>query len=126
MGRDIETALDVFNFEAVGDEAIDSVFRCQPRELQNDGSGSRVEELIGYDKTPCFAIRRTVVKGEIEKAVTEGFIGIVTQGEGRICIEDKNTELKLWDRFYCPAGIDRLKYQSDQGMTVVECYAGKF
>lgn len=125
MGRDIETALDVFNFEPVGDEAIDSVFRCQPKTVEESDSGSRVEELIGYDKTPCFAIRRTIVSGEIEKPITEGFIGIVTEGEGIVRIDGESTELNLWDRFFCPAGVGLLTYSSKKGMTIVECCAGK-
>lgn len=125
MGRDIETALDVFNFEAVDDDAIDSVFRCKPKVLEENEFGSRVEELIGYDKTPCFSILRTVVSDEIEKSVTEGFIGIVTSGDGSVRIGDKDTKLDLWDRFFCPAGIGHVTYQSERGMTVVECYAGK-
>ncbi len=124
MGRDIETALDVFNFEPVSDEAIDDVFRCQPKTLKENGAGNRVEELIGYDKTPCFAIRRTIVAGEIENPVKDGFIGIVSEGQGSVRIDGKITELKLWDRFFCPAGVGQLTYRSDGGMTVLECYAG--
>lgn len=125
MGRGIETALDVFNFEPVDDDAIDSVFRCEPRILEKNDSGSQVEELIGYDQTPCFAIQRTVVSGRIDKRITEGFIGIVTSGGGSVSIEGKDTELALWDRFFCPAGNEQITYHSEQGMTVVECYAGK-
>jgi len=125
MGRDIETALDVFNFDPVDDDAIDAVFRCQPKTLEEAESGSRVEELIGYDKTPCFAIRRTIVSGEINKPISEGFIGIVTEGEGTACIDGQTTKLNLWGRFFCPAGAEQLTYQSEKGMTIVECYAGK-
>ncbi len=125
MGRDIETALDVFNFEAVGDDQIDQVFRCQPKVLEKDVMGGRVEELIGYDQTPCFAIQRTVIVGDRTKESSQGFIGVVTEGEGSVRIEGVNTELKLWSRFYFPAGAGSLTYLSEEGMTVVECYAGK-
>ncbi len=125
MGRDIETALDVFNFEAVEDEAIDSVFRCSPKLLQEYPSGGRVEELIGYDKTPCFSIFRSIVSGEIEKPITQGFIGVVTSGDGTVRIDGTDTKLCLWDRFYCPAGVGSISYLSAEGMTVVECYSGQ-
>jgi mannose-6-phosphate isomerase len=125
MGQDIETALDVFNFEPVVDDAIDATFRCEPRLLEAYGPECRFEELIGINQTPCFAVRRSLVSGEIEKSVNEGFIGIVTEGEGRICIENNDTVLNRWDRFFCPAGVGSLQYSSKQGMTVVECYSGK-
>lgn len=124
MGRDLETALDVFSFEAVADDAIDSVFRCQPRILDESPDG-RIEELIGYDKTPCFAIRKTVISGKMNRPVSQGFIGIVTEGEGSVVIDGKRDSLELWDRFYCPAGVGQLEYQSETEMTIVECYAGK-
>ena len=107
------------------DEWPRRLFRCQPNTLEENDSGSRVEELIGCDKTPCFSILRTMVLGNLDKPVTNGFIGIVTEGEGIVCIDGNDTHLKLWDRFFCPAGVDMLTYHSERGMTVVECYAGK-
>lgn len=124
MGKDIETALDVFNFEPVEDELIDSTFRCQPKLLHTYESGSRLEELIGYDRTPCFSVCRSTITGVANKPVSRGYIGIVSDGEGSICIEGNTTELKLWDRFFCPAGAGSIRYQSNGRMTVLECYAG--
>ena len=125
MGRDIETALDVFNFEPIADDAIDSVVRCAPKVLEEYATGSRFEELIGENRTPCFSVCRSAVRGELDKRVTEGFIGIVAEGVGSVCIDGKDTKLKLWDRFFCPAGISNLRYKSEAGMSIVECYAGK-
>ncbi len=124
MGKGIETALDVFNFDAVEDESIDATFRCEPKLLHTYESGSRFEELIGYDRTPCFSVCRSTITGVADKSVTRGYIGIVSEGEGSICIEGSTTELKLWDRFFCPAGAGSVRYQSNESMTVLECYAG--
>ena len=121
MGRDIETALDVFNFNAVEDDRIDSVFRCTPKILQSYGSNGRLEELIGYDRTPCFAVRRTIVSGKVEKPVDEGFIGIVTDGAGEVAQDGIATTLSRWDRFFCPSGAGHLQYSSRKTMTVIEC-----
>lgn len=124
MGRGIETALDVFNFDAVADESIDTTFRCEPKLLHTSESGGRFEELIGCDKTPCFSVCRSTVAGVADKSITRGYIGIVSEGEGSICIEGNTTELKLWDRFFCPAGVGSVRYQSNESITVLECYAG--
>ncbi len=125
MGRGIDTALDVFNFEAVDDESIDSTFRCAPKILQTFDSGSRFEELIGYDRTPCFSVCRSIVSGKADKAVSRGYIGIVSEGAGAVCIDGAVVKLDLWDRFFCPAGVGNIQYRSDPGMTVLECYAGR-
>ena len=122
MGRDIETALDVFNFEAVEDDRIDAVFRCAPKTLRSFGPDGRLEELIGYDRTPCFAVRRSVVTGTMEKVVEDGFIGIVTEGEGSVVHHGVVTPLRRWDRFFCPFGLRRLRYESPAAMTIVECH----
>ena len=63
MGRDIETALDVFNFEPVPPDRVDAEFRCDPKVLSSDEHGNRLEELIGADKTACFTIKRSSVNG---------------------------------------------------------------
>ena len=125
MGRDIETALDVFNLEPVEDGRIDAVFRCAPKILRTFGSNGRLEELIGYDRTPCFAVRRSIVSGTFEKIIEEGFIGIVTDGEGHVVQDGIPTTLKRWDRFFCPSGVGHLQYSSRKTMTVIECYGGK-
>lgn len=125
MGRDIETALDVFNLEPVEDDRIDAVFRCAPKILQSFDSNGRLEELIGYDRTPCFAVRRTIVSGKVVKPVDEEFIGIVTDGAGEVVQDGIATPLKRWDRFFCPCGVGRLQYSSRKTMTVIECRSAK-
>ena len=85
-----------------------------------------MEELIGYDRTPCFTVRRSIVSGKVEKPVEEGFIGIVTDGEGAVVQDGIATPLKPWDRFFCPFGVGRLHYSSRKTMTVIECGGGKF
>lgn len=66
MGTDIETALDVFNFDPVSPEQIDEEFRCAPNVLISDEAGNCLEELIGSDRTACFTVRRTSVNGSFE------------------------------------------------------------
>ena len=124
MGKGIETALDVFNYEPVPPEKIDEEFRCQPTVISDDGSGNLLEELIGSDKTPCFIVERATVNGCFKRKQKSFFIGIVSQGSGTLRIGNEVTHLKQWERFFCPAGIDAFTYESDSGMTVLECYPG--
>ncbi|MFT4939530.1 MAG: mannose-6-phosphate isomerase [Paraglaciecola sp.] len=124
MGRDIETALDVFNFEPIAFENIDAQFRCQPKVLTTDGHGNCLEELIGADKISCFTVRRASVNGSFMRNEDAFFYGIVTDGSGTLRIGDEVTELKRWERFFCPAGVTEFQYQSESGMSIVECYPG--
>ena len=124
MGRDIETALDVFNFEPIPPEKVDEEFRCPPRIMYSDAQGNTLEELIGADKTACFTIRRASVKGTFTRNESAFFYGVVTQGSGTLRIGDEVTELECWDRFFCPAGISEFHYESDANMSILECYPG--
>ena len=124
MGRGIETALDVFNYQPVPPEKIDEEFRCQPTVILSDENGNRLEELIGSDKTPCFVVKRASINGSFKRKNESFFIGIVSQGSGTLHIGNEVTQLQQWERFFCPAGIDKFQYESDSGMTVLECYPG--
>lgn len=118
MGTDIETALDVFNFEPVSPD----IFRCEPKVLLNDQHGNCLEELIGKEKTDCFNVQRASVKSRFQRTNRAFFFGIVTQGKGTIKIGDELIELKQWERFFCPASVTEFEYQTDSGMSVLECY----
>lgn len=124
MGRDIETALDVFNFDPVPPEAIDREFRCQPKVLTRDAQGSTLEELVGSDKTSCFTIKRASVTARFERKEDAFFLGVVINGSGAFRTGKEVTRLERWDRFFCPADIRDFQYESDSGMTVLECYPG--
>lgn len=124
MGRDIETALDVFNFDPVPPEKIDAEFRCTPKILISDEQKNSLEELIGDDDTTCFVVKRASVAQSFKRKENGFFYGIVTEGSGTFIINGEVTELKRWDRFFCPAGVTEFEYQTDSGMSVLECYPG--
>lgn len=125
MGGDIELALDVFNFDPVPPAEIDQEFRCSPTVIHKDDRGNCLEQLIGPDKTPCFTVKRASINDTFDRAEDAFFFGIVINGSGAITFGSDTWELKQWDRFFCPAGIDHFQYQSSPGMTVLECYPGK-
>lgn len=124
MGRDIDTALDVFNFEPIPPEKVDQEFRCEPKLLTSDENGNRLEELIGAERTSCFTVKRTSVNGRFKRSEKDFFYGVVIDGCGTMSTGEEVTTLNRWDRFFCPAGLEVFQYESDLGMTVLECYPG--
>lgn len=125
MGKGIETALDVFNFEPVPPEKIDAEFRCSPKVLIKDEHNNSLEELIGADDTSCFIVKRATVSNSFERNEDAFFYGIVTDGSGTFRIGDEVVQLNRWDRFFCPAGITAFEYKTESGMSILECYPGK-
>ncbi|MGY0645557.1 MAG: class I mannose-6-phosphate isomerase [Paraglaciecola chathamensis] len=124
MNQGIETALDVFDFSPVPPEQVDAEFRCHPKVLNTDAQGNTLEELIGAQDTSCFTIRRASVSGKFSREEEAFFFGVVTQGSGTLRIGDEVTELKQWERFFCPAGVREFEYESTPGMSILECYPG--
>ncbi len=124
MGRDIETALDVFDLSPVPTETIDREFRCQPGALYQQ-DGNRLEQLIGPNETDCFRVKRATTASRFIREENEFFFGIVVEGEGRFRVGDTTVTLKQWDRFFCPANVVFFEYESDAAMAIVECYPGE-
>ena len=63
MKRDIDTALDVFNFQPVLTDQVDVEFCCTPQKLVSDEQNNLLEKLIGSEHTPFFSIKRAQVNG---------------------------------------------------------------
>lgn len=124
MDTDIETALDVFNFDPVPTDEIDEEFRCVPKILTRDEAGNSLEELVGADKTSCFKVRRAIVSETFQRKEDSFFYGIVIEGTGSLRTGEEVTKLSRWDRFFCPAGVAEFQYEADSQMTVLECYPG--
>ena len=124
MDRGIETALDVFNFEPIPADKVDAEFRCPPKVLTTDEQGNCLEELIGADKTSCFTVKRASVNGSFVRNEEAFFYGVVTEGSGTLRIGDKVTQLNRWERFFCPAGVSNFQYESQSGMSILECNPG--
>ena len=124
MGTDIETALDVFNFEPIPPEKIDEEFRCTPSILAQDAQGNRLEELIGAAQTNCFTVKRASAQGRFKRQEDAFFFGVVISGSGSLRVGEEVTPLKPWDRFFCSAAVEEFEYESAAGMCVLECYPG--
>jgi len=125
MGKDIETALDVFDFSPVPIENVQDEFRCEPKMLIREETGNSLEELIGANNTPCFTVKRATLNQRFDRSEKDFFIGVVVGGTGSLHVGNEITELKCWDRFFCPASVEEIYYQTDSRMTVLECYPGE-
>ncbi len=125
MGKDIETALDVFNFSPVVEADIDKEFRCVPIQLHADSADNELSCLIGPELTDCFTVKRATVKTKLPRQEDSFFIGIVAEGNGAIVIDGETIPLELWDTFCLPAAILELTYISDNQLSILECYPGQ-
>lgn len=118
MNRGIDFALSMFNYDAISIDTIKEQFFCHPRvvETQNDSSEY---SIIGEERTKCFKVNRIDVKGTYLKQADSFYIGIVTQGEGIISINDRASQVKVGTKFFVPYATEVVNYESEKGMEVL-------
>ncbi len=122
MGRGIDFALSLINFNRYSREAIERDYRCQPNKRRALGPSSWQEELIGPDKTPCFRVSKTYLKDRVTKPEDSFYIGIVTSGVCDITVGGTTHRLGCYDKFFCPAGLGPLTIEPQPDTEILECY----
>lgn len=123
IGLSEDEAIDVFDFSVFGEKSID-MGRRVPKTLHQE-NGIKVEDLITYQDTPCFAVKRYTAK-ENEFALTEKpAVYVVTDGEGKICFEGKEEKLKKGDYFFLPFSAKETLVKTSENITLVACLPPK-
>ena len=122
MKRDLEFCMDVFDFTPLSVAQAIEKFH-QPATIEQHYSETSFQEtLIDEAVTDKFRVKKSTIRGGIEKAEEDFYIGIITSGECSITIGDKMTPLKTLDRFFCPAGVEVVSITSELGVEILECY----
>jgi mannose-6-phosphate isomerase len=122
MRRDLDFCMDVFDFEQLSIEQTVAKFFQQPAITNQYSEQSFQETLIDEKVTDKFRVKKSTIRGTVEKAESSFYIGIVTHGECSINIGDETTQLKKFDRFFCPAGVDSVTITSESGVEILESY----
>jgi len=111
QGLGFEKMFECFHYTAQG---IDGA-RVEPRELSPS-----YEELISYDDTPCFCLRRMRVSGISEQGSEElPYTLAVTKGEGSV----NGIAVKQGDCLYVSAGQGT--YEIEGEMEILQCLPPK-
>ncbi len=120
LGLPEDIALDVFNFDIYGQEAVNKA-KKEPVTIY-EKSGVKRETLISYDDTPCFAVNRITVENGETDDFTAPAIYIITEGDGEIVCGDERTAIKKGDYFFAPYSIKgNFKAVTDNKLEIVEC-----
>ncbi len=117
LGRDLGFALTVFDHSPVGMER----FQCHPELIRQFPDGSEQRLVIGKQHTHCFSARETIVKNKISKEESGFYIGIVTDGCGRITVGDRSWDLHPYDRYFVAASCGVTTLESQEGLRILEC-----
>lgn len=123
IGLDADTAIEVFDFSVYGQKAIDSGKKIPKTILNKDGV--KIEDLITYKDTPCFAVQRYCLTGADTVLTHKPAVYVVTEGEGKVLCNNETTEIKKGDYFFLPFSADVTKISTDNELTVVACLPPK-
>ena len=122
MGRDLEHALQVFNFNPLGADDLATRVRCTPRRLRALGPSSHQDELIGRNQTDCFRVLKTTLDTAVTKHEDSAVIAIVTGGTVTAEVGDDTHHLRTHDKFFLPAGLGPVRFTPGLGgCELLEC-----
>jgi mannose-6-phosphate isomerase len=122
MGHGLEFCLDVFDYSAwpAGRLAVEAA--CQPRRRRSLGPDSYQDDLIGPERTPCFSVRSSHLRGPVTKTEDSAHVAIVTAGACSVTAGGETHHLKTYDKFFCPAGLARAEFHPAPSATLLECF----
>lgn len=122
LGRGIDFALDLFNFDAIPPDDVRARYRPQPREIGRPGPEAVHEALIGPEQTPCFHVQRLRGRGHFRwESDRFGFV-LVTRGVGTAVTPDGHVEqLHRYGRYFAPAGLGAVEFAADDELELLVC-----
>ena len=124
IGLDSDTALDIFDYETCGEIAV-AKGRCCPKVLEKTDT-CLVEELIGYEQTPCFAVQRYSMTSGKRKLEHAPAVYVVTEGAGEVLCDNQSWKVKKGDYFFLPYAVkEKTVLQTDDSLQVVVCLPPK-
>lgn len=122
IGLTKDVALDCFDYTMVGQKALASA-RITPKVVY-DQEGVKIEQMIGYDDTPCFAENRITL---VNASYTPAFgpsVWIVLDGAGTLQGDGYSRRVKKGDYFFLPYAAQG-KFALRGDLVLAECLPGK-
>ena len=118
MGLGFDKMFDCFNYIRYSYDEVLSKYKIKPVILEKDKKHI-VTELIGYNKTPCFSLKKT--------DIFEDFVYMNSnhRPSAFVCIEGEgfidDIKIKKGESVFMPACVDKSEFRTENGFTLVEC-----
>jgi mannose-6-phosphate isomerase len=122
MNRGLDFCLDIFDFDAKSESRVRSEHMFEPRLEVTYGETAHRYHLIGAATTPCFQVKKSVIKGVVERQENTFFTAVVTAGACVVRTDDAVIELDTFDKFFCPAGLGVYTIEADEEVQILECF----
>jgi len=125
MGKGLDFCLDIFDYRKIDLEEVKEHYLFEPTLRRKLSHESAQYDLIGESTTPCFKVRKTVLKDAVDKKEAGFYVGIVVDGEIEIDAPDALASLKMGylEKFFVPAGIHEISIRPTSGTArILEIY----
>ncbi len=123
IGLDKDTALTVFDYDTFGEDAVKKGRKTPV--LVSSENGVKTENLITYDDTPCFAVKRYKISESSAILTEKPAVYVVTEGDGEIICGGMNRKIKRGDYFLLPCSAEKTKIKTDSEITFICCLPPK-
>lgn len=122
MGRDLDFCLAVFDYSTWDAGRLHVQARCPPRRRRALGPDSYQDNLIGPERTPCFAVRKSYIRADLTKTEDSAYVGLVTAGTCTLEAGGERHHLRTCDKFFVPAGLGPLRIIPAPHAEILECF----
>ena len=119
LGLDKKTALKVFDFSLYGKKAIEMGKKIPVKVFDNNGAV--IEDLITYEDTTCFAVKRYSIENSQITLTEKPAVYIVTDGNGTVICNNQEKKIKKGDYFFLPYSASETVIKSQNNITFVAC-----
>jgi len=122
MNRGLDFCLDIFDFHAKSESDVRSAHMFEPGLEVSYGETAHRYHLIGAETTPCFQVKKSIIKGVLKREESTFFTGVVTAGRCRLKTGESTIEIDTYGKFFCPAGLGAYTIEADQEVQILECF----
>lgn len=122
MNRSLDFCLDIFDFDPKPESLVRRDYMFAPKLETTYSETAHRYGLIDVETTPCYRIKKSVIKGTVTRKEDSFFTGVVTAGSCVIKSELASIELGTFDKFFCPAGLGEYTIEADEEVQILECF----
>lgn len=114
QGIGFDKMFDVFHYQGLA--RSENRGRCfVPATTSLETEAGRIVSLIGYDRTPCFALEEIQVTGKMEVPAIPSFYGLyILAGSGVMRMNRCQAALEKTAQFFVPAGAPALEIEAEK------------
>lgn len=121
MNRDIDFALEMFNYEKYSIARIQDEFYSSKKLIKKIDAATE-QLLIGSKQTDCFSVSKLTIEKEYIDNENSFYIALVVGGKGNISANRMKYDLKFGDKFFVPFSTKDVTYTANSNLEIIKIF----